>query len=69
MFQPRFTASELATIADAIHTFDGTTFPRGGQLRAIAEHFADRLAPTNPLFDRERFIRAATTGINRKAVR
>lgn len=75
MFQPRLTAPELRLVAEIIHSLptfavDEEDDPDGlgVSLTALIEHFADRLAATssNGLFDRERFIRAATTGDNRR---
>jgi hypothetical protein len=48
-----FTAKDFVLLADAISKAPGTS-PQ------LAEHFADTLAQTNPRFDRERFIAAAS---------
>lgn len=47
------TAKDFVLLADAISKAPGTS-PQ------LAEHFADTLAQTNPRFDRERFIAAAS---------
>lgn len=60
MFPPRMAAPELALVARAIYDAPMTDEGRA----VLARHFADRLARTNGQFDRERFIRAATTGVN-----
>ncbi len=76
MYPPKFTAPELAAIARVIYTapercdsLATLSFEKAKDVRLnLAEHFADELARTNSLFDRERFIRAATTGVNRRSV-
>lgn len=74
MFQPRMTASELGLIARVIHQWDveptdGCLSPAMADIRHdLAITFADALetAKVNSQFDRARFIRAATTGVNTK---
>lgn len=49
------TRKDFELIAEIVRT----TFPNNYNLRVnIAERFADRLAETNPRFDRERFVEA-----------
>jgi len=74
MYQPLMRAAELAIVARTIYEWDE---PLANGLaadeevmdelrRSVATTFADALAHTNTLFDRERFMRAATTGVNRR---
>lgn len=60
---PRLTRQHFQLIADTIGELDfvheepGT---EGSTRRYVAEVFADALYPTNPRFDRDRFVRVAT---------
>ena len=47
----------FATVAAIIADMDDGTMSRD-DVRCVAEHFARKLADTNPRFDRERFLRA-----------
>ncbi len=64
MYQPHLTAAEFALIARVIWLFGPDDESGDGTRDELARHFADELARTHPLFDRARFIRAATTGVN-----
>lgn len=61
------TRSEFELIAHTIREFVPPTLPMPESVLAtyrqeLAEKFADSLAPTNPRFDRDRFIRTSTGG-------
>jgi hypothetical protein len=72
MYQPLMRAAELAIVARAIYTWDepvANGLAADAEVmdelrRSLADQFAEALARTNSQFDRERFIRAATTGQN-----
>lgn len=75
-FQPRMSAAELAFVAKLIHTFDdpqacGIVDADGmASIREdLARHVAVQLAKVNSYFDAERFMRAATTGVNKATPR
>ena len=51
------TRQDFQLIADVLS--DPTLHLQGSKQRALASRFADKLAETNPRFDRERFMRAA----------
>lgn len=68
---PNFTKKDFAFIASIITDVagDGSLCMDSAADRImLAEQFADRLAETNPLFDREKFIEAATFEEDRKEV-
>ena len=71
MYQPLLRAGELAIVAKAIYSLDHDDLMAYDEDVAdaikvnIAHVFADALARTNRQFDRPRFLRAATTGVNR----
>ena len=70
MYQPLMRAQELAIVAKAIYSLDHNDLACDPDVLFdihlnIAHTFADHLARTNSQFDRARFLRAATTGVNR----
>lgn len=60
----KMTKQHFEAIADAIRTAPTVTNRNDGRhyrtARDLAEHFADTLAGSNPLFDRGKFIARAT---------
>lgn len=58
----KMTRQHFELIADAIRTAPQNPTTRDGNAirQDLAEHFADRLGATNPLFQRDKFIERAT---------
>jgi hypothetical protein len=59
--QGAFSRQHYEAIAQTLHEYQAKN-AGGGMIPGLAEHWSDRLAPTSALFNKERFLHAATQG-------